>query len=167
MGEVIPAARPAESLAFGFVQEEDLAANRDGHLSVRQAAAMRRVERASVLVALAALLAASGFAGAALLLQPAGVIFYVLAAVAIVFAVGAGAAFWNYSVVRRDRELEIIERYEGEVEAAGGRWRLGEVVVGGEAVDSAGRYRVWFLRASHRLLSAEPLGNRGRSGKVR
>ncbi len=167
MEEEIPTPGPPESLAFGFVLEDDLAANREGRLSAAQAAAMRRIERASVLVALAALLAASGFAGAALLLQPAGLIFFVLAAVAVAFAAGAAAAFWNYSVVRRDREFEIVERYEGAVEATGDRWRLGDVVASGAGVESGGRYRVWFLRGSHRLLSAEPLGNQPRSGSVR
>lgn len=146
---------------------EDLTANREGHLSERQVAALRRVERASVAVAVAALLAASGFAGAALLLQGAGGIFYVLATVAVIFALGAGAALWNYSVARRDREFEMIERYEGVVEADGTRWQLGDVVVNGEGVTAGERYRVWFLRASHRLLSAEPLGNRGRDRAIR
>ena len=152
------------------MEADDLTANRAGHLSERQAAGLRRVERASVLVSLAAVLAASGFAGAALLLQPAGAVFYVLAAVAVVFAAGAAAAFWNYSVVRRDREFEIVEVYEGAVEAAGARWRLGDAVVSGEGVTDGGRYRAWFLRGSHRLLSAEPLpplGNRTRERKVR
>ena len=147
---------------------EDVEANREGRLSEAQVRAMRRVERASVLVAMAALVAAAGFAGAALLLQPAGAVFYLLAAVAVIFAGGGAAALWNYSVVRRDREFEMIETYEGAVEPAGQRWRLGDVVVGGEGVEAGGRYRVWFLRGSHRLLSAEPLrGNPARAKKVR
>lgn len=151
---------------------DDLEANREGHLSDAQVRAMRRVERASVLVATAALVAAAGFAGAALLLQPAGAIFWVMAAIAVIFAGGAAAAFWNYSVVRRDRELELIETFEGTVEAAGPRWQLGDVVVSGEGagVVAGGRFRVWFLRGSHRLLSAEPIaggGNPARARKVR
>jgi hypothetical protein len=147
---------------------DNVEANREGHLSDAQVGAMRRVERASALVGVAALVAAAGSAGVALLVQGRGPAFYLFGAVAIIFAGGAAAAFWNYSVVRRDREFEIVETFEGTVEAAGQRWRLGEVVVTGDGVEAGRRYRVWFLRGSHRLLSAEPLGgNPGRPRKVR
>jgi hypothetical protein len=147
---------------------DDIEANREGRLSEGQAGDMRRVERASAAVGVAALVAAAGFAGAALLVQGRGPVFYLLGLVALIFLCGGAAAFWNYSVVRRDREFEMLETFEGTVEAAGQRWRLGEVVVGGGGVEAGGRYRVWFLRGSHRLLSAEPLaGNPGRAPKVR
>lgn len=141
---------------------DDLEANREGRLSEAQASALRRVELASLGTALAALALASLFAAAALLIVPAGVIFWVVAVVAVLFAAGCGAAFWNYVVVRRDREVAPIEHYEGTVEAAGARWRLGDVVVTGTGVEPGGRYRVYFLRGSHRLLSAERIGNRPR-----
>ncbi len=163
---MIPAPVLHESIAL-TAAVDDLSANREGRLSEAQVAVLRRQERASVLVAITALLVASGFAGAALLLQPAGAVFFVLAAVAVIFTLGGGAAFWNYNVVRRDRELQMVERFEGTVEAAGTRWRLGDTVVRGEGVEAGKPYRVWFLRGSHRLLAAEPLRNRGAHGEVR
>ena len=130
-------------------------------LTAGQEAALRRIELASLGVALAALALASLFAAAALLVVPAGAGFYLVAVVALLFALGCGAAFWNYVVVRRDRELSPVATYTGPLLAQGTRWRAGEDLVltpltPGISIEPGRRYRVRYLAASHRLLSAEP-----------
>ena len=151
--------------------EDALPAGEPDRLTSAQEAALRRIELASLGVALAALALTSLFAAAALLVVPAGPGFYLVAVVALLFALGAGASFWNYVVVRRDRELSPVATYTGPLVAQGSRWRAGPDLVltpltPGLDIESGRRYRVRYLAASHRLLSAHAPGGPPRNART-
>ena len=68
-------------------------------------AGARRAELASLAVALSCLVLAGLFAAAALLIVPSGLVFWVLAVVAVLFAACCVAAFARYFRLRREREV--------------------------------------------------------------
>lgn len=77
------------------------------------AAERRRAELASLAVALACLAIAALFAAAALLIVPAGLVFWVIAVGAVLFAACCVAAFGRYFSLRRERELGPSTRNQG------------------------------------------------------
>lgn len=159
---VIPRLGPAKRISWAAVDGPEM----EARLTEVQEAALRRIELASLGVAGAALVLASLFGAAALLVVPSGLTFWIVVAVAVLFALGCGAAYWNYAAVRRDRELSPVATYSGTLVAERGRWRAGADLLltpltPGIDIEEGRRYRVRYLSRSHRLLSATPAGRNG------